>query len=441
MPDFRSLTPAQQQALLLCTSRTVSTTVEVLGLDLSVSRTLTGRLDPSQSSVQWDGPSTVHRGCTLTLLLADGDVDWSQNLVRLSMTLTDDVTGLSGSARLGVFALARPDRNAGTVVEDQTAGALTSYTVTGQDVTSHLDRLVGYSYVAPAKDGSSNPVGVLATVAQVSAAAGFPAGSLSLIDSTAAASVMSQDMTWPWIAPPAASSANDTSAAPVQPMDAAAAAGSGPATWREVLNDVLGQVGYWAAWADESGLVRFTPYVAPGSAPVEFVFDVGQSAADAAGNTVRMASPLMPPRTRSLNVGGFNQATYIWSNMPADASGNAVVASAANGGVVTYTNSSSGPSSIAARGGTPRGVWPTQVQITAASLADFTSQAQAQFAALQRVVTTHKVSTVPYLAAGHYNVFTYVDPVNVAGGSARVQATSWSMPLDGSPMTWTFQEV
>ena len=49
-----------------------------------------------------------------------------------------------------------------------------------------------------------------------------------------------------------------------------------------------------------------------------------------------------------------------------------------------------------------------------------------------------KVTTGPVPAAGHFDIFDYLD---AAFGARKVQAVEWSLPLDGSDMTWTWEAV
>ncbi len=410
-----ALTADQRRTLILHPSRDVSAQLEIVGPDLQFRRDLTDRLQPG-GSVEWTGASRVHRTCSITVALAsDSDVDWRTELLRLSMTIT--AGGVTARVAVGTFQCARPDRSAGTVSVDQFAGPLTAYQLSGQDVTSLLDRQVGYSYSLNSAGGTVN---VLNGAVQVLSDAGFPASTV-LVDSSRQGVVLTQDGTWPWFQTNTSDDA-DAGAGAVQPKDVSGDGDSGPATWRTVVNDTVGQVVYRAVWADGNGYLRLTPYLDAANAPATFDW----SAIDP------LYSSISVDRSSQLELSQFNKVTYVWTNMPGD-----VVPSYGNGGLYDLTDDAD----IAARGGAQRGTDPTQVQLQAATVDDFQAQAAADFATQRRAVVTVSAKTVPYPLAGHFDVHTLGDPALLGRGPVKVQATKWTLPLDGSPMSWEWTVI
>lgn len=410
--DWSTLTADEQETLLLAVDLEVDAGCELLDFtDLSVVEDLSGLLDLSQSNVTWNGKATVHRDCSVTLAR---ELSWGTALIRLFQVLTDAMSGLSARRNVGVFCLTTPDTPLGTEVLLPDGSTSVLYKVTGPDRLHLLDREVGRSYVV------TEGTGVLAALEQVITDAGL---SGVLIDSTAEAATVPTDMAWPLI--PSADTASSTDT--VGPPDVTATSGSRATTWLNIANDLLGLISYRGAWCDDDGYYRFTPYADPSTQPPTW----GWNADDPIVSTV------LVDRTASRDVWKApNRWIFIWSNMPTDGSGDEQTPTEGNGGVYIVDNVSDGPSSQAARNGL---IFPTQVSFNAASADDLIAQGLARVAADKRAVTTYQVKTGPFPIAGHWDVFTYTD--EAAGGSVKVQATSWQMPLNGGPVTWDFEEV
>lgn len=415
--DMRTMDTAAVRTLLLAPDPAVSFQVDVLGPDLLWRRSVTDRLQPG-GSVEWNGSSRVHRTCSLTLALkSESEIDWAVELLRVSVTIA--AGGVAAFAPIGTFTCGRPQRSAGVTIDDPKLGPLMPFSVDGQDVTALADRQVGYSYTAPASvAGTAQPV--LDAARKALTDAGFPVGTV-LVDGAAQAATMAADATWPWFAG-STNDAADAGSGVVQPKDATDDSDSGPATWRTVVNDLVGQVVYRALWADGDGLLRLVPYVDPLSAPPAFTFSANDS----------KQSSIEPPRTASRSVSTYNAVTYVWTNIAPDGT----TPTYANGGLYDRRDQVD----IAARGGPLRGVDPAMVELTAATADAFKAAADADFAQQRGTVTTITATTVLYPLAGHFDVFT-VEDSQLLGGSARVQATSWKVPLDSASMAWEWKVI
>jgi hypothetical protein len=412
--DWADLDPVDRASLLSSPKLEVTVGCELVNFDLTVADDdLATDLDPSSGTVQWTGAATVHRGCTVTL---SRQLDWGNALIRLYRTYFDGLTGLSARANRGVFVLMAPDRPIGETPQ--------SWQVTGQDRLYLLNRQVGRSYVVPLLDGSSNPTKVLAAVAQVFVDAGLTG---VLIDSTRAAAVMPQAMTWPLIP------AQSDTAPVVPPPDSGQGdtATSGPSTWQQIVNDLLGLINYRAVWCDENGMFRCDPYLAPESRQSAFTFDADDEFRSTVAENRTESGNYYAPDTPNLYI-------FQWSNIPdvSDGAGGTTPATPVEGNGLYTRPVSSGPTSAAARNGL---VWPTQVQLTAASQTDLVAQAERRVADDLRLVTTlSPLSTVPF-PASHYDVLTVTD--KALGGSWVVEAQSWTEHLDGGDTEWQFQRV
>lgn len=411
VPDFAALSTDAAQALLLSTSRSVGVGMELLdSVTLVATTDVSSALQPGSGSVKWNAATTACEwGCSATLTVPD-ELPPTQ-LVRLYKTITDRDSGLVARGNMGAFFLSWPERAAGRWVRGDDGSRLLPFAVTGADRTSILDWPPGYSYVQLAKDGSSNPVMVLDAIRAVFTAAGIPLTSV-LIDGARATAPMPGDKVWPIVS-----------------TDSSTTAG---ATWRQILTDLLALVAYQPPFMDGNGFIRCSPEFDPSVAQpsAKFAVDMG------------WVSPLAQARTRSRDLASVpNRETFIWEDM-VDGSGNSITPTPANGGVLVLSNPDSGPTSITALGGVPTGIRSRIVSLSAASLDDFTAQANAQARKDQRVLTQYKVSTVPWPLAGHRDVFTYIDPdVTGVTDGVQVQASAWESPLSNADTSWTWDDT
>lgn len=399
--DWSTLSPTDLAALLSSPALTVTVGCELLGFDLSLVEDITTDLDPAGSDVTWTGAATVHRDCQITLAR---QLDWGNALVRIYRTYTDPLSGLSARADRGVFCLTAPDLTAGESPQ--------SWQITGQDRNYFLDRQVGAAYTAAA-----------GTNVLVAIRAAFTAAGLTgvLIDSSRSDATIPSDMAWPLIpASDAASTSDDT------PADSGEVSGSGPTTWLQIINQLLGLISYRGVWVDESGLYRCGPYHDPSTRPATFAFD----ATDPLRSTVAVGQVV---HGNYWATDTPNLYTFIQSNL-ADSSDGTPAVPAEGAGIYTVTVSD-GPRAAANRNGL---VWPTQISYTAASQTDLEAQGDARVAADGRLTITADASTVPF-PASHYDVLTVT--ADALGGTVKVEATAWTEPLDGSDVQWTWTVI
>lgn len=414
--DWSALSADEAKALLLCTNRRVSIGLERLDSGLNVVEDLSSALVPGSGSVKWNGPTAdqpdgVEWGVSATLALADelGAAD----LVRFSKTITDTDTGLSARGYMGAYYLSFPQRVAGTTVRADDGSQLLPFAVTGQGRSSILDWSPGYSYVALDKDPTTSaPIMVLDNVRQVFTDVGIPLSSV-LIDGSRATAPMPRPMVWPLVS-------TDS---------------GGQATVRQILADLLALIAYQPPYMTGAGYISCTPDFDPSTAAPAFrhAVDLGPG----------WVTSLAPTRTRLRDLAGVpNQEVFVWQDM-VDGSGASITPTTANGGILTISNASTGPTSIAALGGSPAGLRSKPpVYLSAAALDDFTAQAQLQAATDQRLITRYQVGTVPWPAAGHRDVFDYNDPgATSSSGDVRVVASSWESPLSDADTTWTWDAV
>jgi hypothetical protein len=338
------------------------------------------------------------------------ELPWGSSLVRLFQTLTDNLSGLAARRNLGVFCLTAPDQVLGETVTLDDGSQATGYTVSGQDRLYLLQRQIGSSWVV-GPDHS-----VLQAVAEAFAAAGL---SGVQIDTTASAATTPGFMVWPLVATDDTSS---TATGSVTLADGTTTDGSGPTTWLTVINDLLALVAYRGVWCDENGIYRCGPYTDPGMRPSQFTFD-----ADADDSTVGVS------RTRTQDLWKApNTWVFIQSNLP-----DGVVPADGAGIYYPPPNATDGPASESARNGLK---WASVVSFTAADQASLVAQGDAQIAKDKRAGLTLQITTAPYPCAGHFDVFTYRDQA-IPGGQVKVQATSWQIPLNGDPVSWTLEQV
>lgn len=247
--------------------------------------------------------------------------------------------------------------------------------VQGYDRLYLLDRQVGDSYEVAAG------AGYVAAMRQAISDAGL---SGALIDSTAQDSELPEAMVWPLVP----------------------GGGSGqPATWLGVLNDLAAAVNYTGFWADELGRFRCGPYADPSTRPVEWVFDAD--------------SPATIVADRTVIEDGWQQPN-LWIFLQA----NRTDAPSEGDGIFTVDESGDGLA------------WPVQTTVDVADQAALEAFAARAVAASKRRASTLQVSTGPFPAAGHADVFAYRDR---AVGELKVQATEWDFDLAGSDVRWTWE--
>lgn len=321
--------------------------------------------------------AVVHGTCELQLSRA---LTWGVDIVRPWMRLTDTTTGTTARWNLGAYCLTTPARDVGETPE--------THAVRGQDRVSLLQRPVGDDYSVA--DG----VTYRAALLQLFEDAGVGADTV-LIDGSAADSVVPVARDWPLVA---RSTDPDQTTTPV--------------TWVRVVNDLLGAINFRGVWADENGFYRCQAYQEPSARPPEFVFTTDTPRLNIIGEKRRLTQDVWATP---------NRWVFIASNPPGG-----ITPSEGNGYVYVVENLTDGPTSQTERGLVYPAVWRYEVAGPDAlvGLGD-------RRVALDRAATTQiDLTTGPFPGAGHYDVYTYIDAV--AGGERKVQASSWSLPLDGT---------
>jgi hypothetical protein len=385
-PPRDAYTDAQILALLHASDVTVDAGCELLAADLSVVEDITGDFQNVGGSVVWgQDPDTA--GETDPKLDIQGQRDctfgltralnWGSDLVRL-YKLHSGAGLVNVRFNVGVFCLTTPDLPVGVTPA--------VYQVTGFDLLYLLRRQVGDSYSVSA--GSS----YIDAVQQAISDAGLSSG--AVID-TSGDATLPTDMVWPLI-----------------PTDA------GPTTWLQIVNELLAAIHYDPLWCDENGLFRSQPHVDPSTRTPEYFLD----ADDVVGTIVGVSRSLTQDVFATPNTWVFVQQDF--QGTPVEGAG-----------IYTVVNQSDGLASIDQRGL----VYADQRTVAAANQATLESLGDAQVAKDRATATTLQVTTRSLPIAGQGDVIAYSDVA--AGGFFLVQATGWSLPLDGGDMTWALQST
>lgn len=308
---------------------------------------------------------------------------WGIDLVRPWQSLTDRATGLTARWHLGAYVLTTPTSEIG---EDEPV-----YQVQGFDRLRLLEREVAAAYSVAAG------VTYRQALLDVFAAAGLTG---VLIEGSAADSTLPQAKSYPLIG---------TSTDPDQTTS--------PVTWLRIVNDLLTAINYRGVWADESGLFRCQAYLPPAERAPEWVFDADDR-----------LTILSEERSVTEDVWALpTRWVFRWTNAPAGTAG----------ADLTYQRDLPAGHELSAQA---RGlVWPRVIDYEAASRAAFVALGDRRVALDTASRLSVAASTGPFPGAGHFDVFTYTDAA--AGGTSKVQAASWRLPLDGGDVTWTWERV
>lgn len=375
-------TVEQITALLKAERLTVSAGCEVRDLNLTflqdISDTLIG------GTVNYHSEATgQHRDCSVQLAT---ELVWGQVLVCPYMVLGDDA-GTLARFDAGAFHLVTPKRILG-VPEPV-------YSLQGYDRLYLLARSVGDSYGLLA--GSNVIEAIHATIA----AAGLTG---VMIDGTAQDKTLPTDKSWLLVRPERDEQGQFL---PGHGSDY---------TWLDIVNELLALIGYRPLWADENGLYRSEPNVDPSVRPVEFVFDADEELSIVGEDRSMVEDMWQTP----------NRWVFIQQNRDTEAP------TATEGdGIYTIDNISDGPTSQEARGL----IWPKPVQqLDAADQASLVAQGNAIAAKDKRISQTIEAVTGPFPAAGHGDVYLYVDNALGEATTRKVTSLSWTLDLLGADM-------
>jgi len=376
------LSAAQGTALLTAPALSVSAGCDLLNADLSFAEDISDDLVGGR--VERNLYANIHGTCDLSI---SRDLAWGNALVRPHMTLTDGAR--SARFDLGVYALTTPERRVGETP--------TTFDVQGYDRLYLLSREVGADYTA-----------AMGTTYRQALLNAFASAGLSgaLIEGAAADSTLPVARTWLLVP--------DNQADPDQT--------SSPVTWLRVVNDLLRAINYRSVWCDEAGLFRCQAYQEPVVRASEFDLTADDVLRTIVGEDRTVTGDVWQTP---------NRWVAIASNPPTG-----VTPSEANGLIQVRQNLTDGPTSQAQR--TPP-VWSKTFSYEAASSAALAGLIDRRVASDRRLTRTVEMSTGPLPIAGHADIVTLTDAAAVVFGKA--QATSWSLPLDGSDMTWSFELI
>ena len=215
-----SLTDAQVTALLVSPAITVAS-----GLEIIDPTTLIATEDISDilagGSVRRDNYATLHGSCVLNLSESQ---DFTGNLYRPYMNITDKETGIEARFNLGAYYLSNPTvpLQGGTISAD------------GFDVLLSLHDPVGDTYHLHTGDNYITSVEAILTARGLTAtiepsATTLPTGRVWAMDDNL--------------------------------------------TWLNVCNDLLAAAGYRGLWSDDSGALRADPYMPPADRSAEWAYD------------------------------------------------------------------------------------------------------------------------------------------------------------------------
>lgn len=354
------------------------------------------RLDPSLNelddisgfmssgcTVDSDSSATIHRTCTL-MLDSDNPVRYGQDLVQPYMTIIDANTEEEATFNLGVYTLASPTYD--------NSNLPSILTLTGYDLLYYINTVIGDSVQIAA---GADPIAAATTLV----VAAFPN---AIVQATPTTSTLTAALTFPF------DDSHDGT------------------TYLEVINALLGAIGYQPLWVDWEGQFQLQPYAAPSTRDPEWTFDINADDNIVAEQRTSVQDLFSVPNTwqfvmtdlKVSPIEGETQFTYI-------------DASPINPGS-TYNRA--------------RTVRKTQF-VKAADYASLVAYGLSIVVQDLSPAETFAISTSPFPLAWHYDQILMYDP-NLFSvppaytGTRRVQAVKWTLPLDGlSDMMWTWQTV
>lgn len=413
------LTTAQVAALLHASNLSVDFGADLLDTNLAYLDDLSA--DVSGGSVDWSLHASIHRTCRLQL---SRELAWGNVLVRPWMELSDGAT----TARwwVGVYAPTTPERawsgaRSGVAatqpgqepITDTTGEPILDadgYYITVESGIEVLDppefkawEVDGYDrlYLMAREVGADYTVAAGVTYRQALLDV-FSAAGLSgvVIDGSAADDVLPAAKSWPLV--------TEDTGDPDQTDT--------PVTWLRIVNDLLRAINFRSCWCDEQGRFRCQAYQPPTQAAPEWIFDADDEHLTILGEERRMSEDVWKVP---------NRWVFRWTNGGTGVEGD---------GIYTVDESDTVNGDWLGR----TLVWTSVVDYEAASQAKLVSLGDRRVADDKRVTTMFDVTTGPFPGADHADVFTYRD---VALGERKVQARSWSLPLDGGEMAWSWEGV
>jgi hypothetical protein len=316
--------------------------------------------DLAGGNVERQSYATMHGTARLRITRT---IDWGGDLLRPYIIIGNGGS-LSARFNLGVYHPTTPD----WPLEESPP----TFDVDGYDILLRLNQPVGDAYSIAAGQG------YLATVEEILLARGY---TQYVIDWTKASTVAPSSRVWAF---------------------------ADNVTWLTVVNDLLGSIGYAGIWSDWNGRLRAEQYVNPVERGVEWTYSDDQ------------ATTMMSTR-RTVSYDYFsapNRWVVYQSNVVEG------VAPVEGAGIYTYTNESTGDTSVLAR----RGLIITRVEgVDVADQASLIARAQSIIGADMAIPTTIAIETSPNPLHWHFDRLLISDNSSIPVGD--VMCTQWSLPL------------
>lgn len=202
------------------------------------------------------------------------------------------------------------------------------------------------------------------------------------------------------------------------------------ATYLDVINELLGAIGYDNLWSDWMGVVCLTPFNDPRTRIPDWILDT----TDPETSIVDPESTWQPDTYQVPNTWRF-----IQNGLP--------FAPVEGAGQYTVVNQSNGPTSIDSQQGR---VLLSYHTLDAASQTDLMTQGDQIVVNESLPAEVFNIQTTPFPIAWHKDVVKFItdnaEPNMFAADNTELNArqcyvASWSLPLDGSPMSWTIGTV
>lgn len=191
---------------------------------------------------------------------------------------------------------------------------------------------------------------------------------------------------------------------------------SSPATWLQVVNDLLASINYRDLWVDENGTYRSEPFLSPSVQPVEWTFDTADEDTNIVGEDRQIVEDVwgVPNWWRFVRRG--------MTSTPVEGEG-----------IYTVTNLNRGPASRESLGRVVRRV----AFLDAADQAALVAQGDRAVLEQTSVTRTITLKVDPLPIVGHLDVVQLLD----APSSDKAVVVSSETQLDGSPGTWVLEVV
>lgn len=322
-------------------------------------------------TIDRDNFALIHGTCKLTI---EGELAWGKDRVRPYMTVSNGL--ISARFNLGVFVMTTPDSARG---EDPV-----TYDVVGYDLLYLLQDSINDTYVVNAGTSYLTAIQTLITASGI--------GATVQIDGTLATAVLPTTMVW------ALDPTTDT-------------------TWIKIANDLLSPINYVPLWADENGILRSGPYIAPLDRSVEWDFNTNNPKTNIIGPDRNLISDVW----KCPNYWKFVRKAMTHQPTVGD-------------GIYEYNNTVTGRTSQAAMG---RIVRAKTRYLDAADQTSLVAQGNKIIADDQAVTRLFKVSVDPLPVASHSDVVQFTD----SGETDKCRVVNWSMSLVGEPAIWNLESV